>query len=178
MSRSPCAGRCSARFRAVGRGGAVDRPARGDDRIDRVWIRRAATNRKALAGATGMLRFDQACNNDAAVFPAGCARSTRQDPPMSGFSTARQKTVDGQVRPSDGTDIRIIDAMLAGPRKAFVPENQRAMAYLDLDLDVSDGGSLKRFLIKPVVIAKMLQAADIGETDNVLGAGCAPAHAR
>jgi protein-L-isoaspartate(D-aspartate) O-methyltransferase len=93
--------------------------------------------------------------------------------PMSGFSTARQKMVDGQVRPSDVTDFRIIDAMLAVPREAFVPEHQRALAYLDLDLDVSDGGSAKRFLIKPVVIAKMLQAAAIKETDNVLVAGCA-----
>lgn len=92
---------------------------------------------------------------------------------MSGFSTARQKMVDGQVRPSDVTDIRIIDAMLALPREAFVPENQRALAYLDLDLDVSEAGSGKRFLIKPVVTAKMLQAADIKDTDNVLVAGCA-----
>jgi protein-L-isoaspartate(D-aspartate) O-methyltransferase len=92
---------------------------------------------------------------------------------MSGFSTARQKMVDGQVRPSDVTDLRIIDAMLAVPREAFVPENQRALAYLDLDLDVSDGASAKSFLIKPVVTAKMLQAADIKDTDSVLVAGCA-----
>ena len=32
---------------------------------------------------------------------------------MSEFSTARQKMVDGQVRPSDVTDLRIIDALLA-----------------------------------------------------------------
>jgi len=92
---------------------------------------------------------------------------------MSGFSIARQKMVDGQVRPSDVTDIRIIDAMLEVPREVFVPENQRAMAYLDLDLDVSEGGSARRFLIKPVVTAKMLQAADIRDTDNVLVVGCA-----
>ena len=47
---------------------------------------------------------------------------------MSGFSTARQKMVDGQVRPSDVTDIRIIDAMLAVPRENFVPANKRALA--------------------------------------------------
>jgi protein-L-isoaspartate(D-aspartate) O-methyltransferase len=92
---------------------------------------------------------------------------------MSGFSTARQKMVDGQVRPSDVTDLRIIDAMLAVPREAFVPESARALAYLDLDLDVSAGGATKRFLIKPVVIAKMLQAAEIKPTDKVLVAGCA-----
>jgi protein-L-isoaspartate(D-aspartate) O-methyltransferase len=96
---------------------------------------------------------------------------------MSDFLTARQKMVDGQVRPSDVTDIRVIDAMLAVPREAFVPQNQRAMAYLDLDLDVSEGASPKRFLIKPVVIARMLQAAEIGDTDHVLVVGCATGYA-
>ena len=96
---------------------------------------------------------------------------------MSGFSTARQNMVDGQVRPSDVTDIRIIDAMLAVPREAFVPENKRALAYLDLDLDVSEGSSAKRFLIKPVVLAKMLQAAEIKQTDRVLVVGCATGYA-
>jgi protein-L-isoaspartate(D-aspartate) O-methyltransferase len=92
---------------------------------------------------------------------------------MSDFSTARQKMVDGQVRPSDVTDIRIIDAMLAIPREAFVPQAQRALAYLDLDIDVSEGGPNKRFLLRPAVTAKMLQAADIKATDEVLVAGCA-----
>jgi protein-L-isoaspartate(D-aspartate) O-methyltransferase len=96
---------------------------------------------------------------------------------MSGFSTARQKMVDGQVRPSDVTDIRIIDAMLAVPRETFVPENKRALAYLDLDLDVSEDGSAGRFLIQPAVLAKMLQAAEIKETDHVLVVGGATGYA-
>lgn len=81
--------------------------------------------------------------------------------------------VDCQVRPSDVTDIRIIDAMLEVPREAFVPQNQRALAYLDLDLDVSEGASAKRFLIKPAVTARMLQAAEIKDTDKILVVGCA-----
>jgi protein-L-isoaspartate(D-aspartate) O-methyltransferase len=89
------------------------------------------------------------------------------------MSTARQKMVDGQVRPSDVTDLRIIDAMLAVPREAFVPEQQRAMAYLDLNLDVSGGGSVRRCLMKPAVTAKLLQAAEILGTDTVLVVGCA-----
>jgi protein-L-isoaspartate(D-aspartate) O-methyltransferase len=96
---------------------------------------------------------------------------------MSGFSTARQKMVDGQVRPSDVTDSRILDAMLAVPREAFVPQNLRALAYLDLDLDVSEQASAKRFLIKPVVTAKMLQAAAIKAGDSVLVVGCASGYA-
>jgi protein-L-isoaspartate(D-aspartate) O-methyltransferase len=113
----------------------------------------------------------------AAFQPPAATPPDRQSPPMSGFSTARQKMVDGQVRTSDVTDSRIIDAMFAVPREAFVPEHRRALAYLDLDLDVSEAGSARRFLIKPVVTAKMLQAAEIAETDNVLVVGCATGYA-
>lgn len=96
---------------------------------------------------------------------------------MSEFSTARQKMVDGQVRPSDVTDIRIIEAMLEVPREAFVPEDRRALAYLDRDLDVGKAGAAKRFLIKPAVLAKMLQAAEITGNDKVLVVGCASGYA-
>jgi protein-L-isoaspartate(D-aspartate) O-methyltransferase len=91
---------------------------------------------------------------------------------MSGFSTARQKMVDGQVRTTDVTDRRILDAMLTVPREAFVPATRQALAYLDLDLDVSEGAA-KRYLIKPALTGKLLQAAEIGEGDNVLVVGCA-----
>jgi protein-L-isoaspartate(D-aspartate) O-methyltransferase len=107
--------------------------------------------------------------------PCGVFRPTPKVRLMSGFATARQNMVDGQVRPSDVTDIRILDAMLAVPREAFLPENQRALAYLDLDLDISTA-TAKRFLIKPAVTAKLLQAAGIRETDKVLVAGSAPGY--
>ena len=96
---------------------------------------------------------------------------------MSGFATARQKMVDGQVRTNDVTDIRILEAMLALPRELFVPESRRTLAYLDLDLDVSEGGAAKRYMIKPQVIAKLLQAADIAATDKVLVVGSATGYA-
>jgi len=91
---------------------------------------------------------------------------------MSGFSTARLKMVDGQVRTNDVTDRRVLDAMLTVPREAFVPASRQALAYLDIDLDVSEGPA-KRFLIKAQLTGKLLQAAEIGEGDNVLVVGCA-----
>lgn len=91
------------------------------------------------------------------------------DPATSDFVIARQKMVDGQVRTSDVTDQRVIDAMLTVPREAFVPGDRTAMAYLDLDLDVGDN----RFLQKPVVVARLLQAAEVRPTDTVLVVGCA-----
>ncbi len=89
------------------------------------------------------------------------------------FRPLGKKMVDGQVRPSDVTDLRILDAMLAVPREDFVPATQRPIAYLDIDIEVGGAGTAKRYLIKPVVLAKMLQAAAITETDRVLVVGCA-----
>jgi protein-L-isoaspartate(D-aspartate) O-methyltransferase len=96
---------------------------------------------------------------------------------MSGFATARQKMVDGQVRTNDVTDIRILETMLALPRELFVPEGRRALAYLDQDLDVSEGGAAKRYMIKPQTLAKLLQAAEIKPTDSVLVVGSATGYA-
>lgn len=92
---------------------------------------------------------------------------------MSDFATSRQNMVDCQVRPSDVTDLRIIDAMLAVPREMFVPDSKRPIAYLDFDIDVAADGKPKRHLIKPAVLAKMIQAAAISENDRVLVVGCA-----
>ena len=90
---------------------------------------------------------------------------------MTDFAAARRHMVDGQVRTADVTDLRIISAMQEIPRERFVPPASAALAYLDIDLPVGDGGS--RRLIKPMVLAKLIHAADIGSSDRVLDVGCA-----
>jgi protein-L-isoaspartate(D-aspartate) O-methyltransferase len=42
---------------------------------------------------------------------------------------------------------------------------------------VSEAGQPPRRLLKPMVLAKLIQAADIAETDHVLDAGCATGYA-
>lgn len=90
------------------------------------------------------------------------------------FDTAalRTKMVDGQIRPSDVTDHRIIDAMGEIPREAFVPSALASLAYLDRNVAVSADGR-SRSLIQPMVLARLIQAGDIGPTDVVLEVGCA-----
>ena len=56
---------------------------------------------------------------------------------MIDFAAARRMMVDGQVRTSDVTDLRIIAAMLELPRERFVPEASVDLAYLDLDVPVA-----------------------------------------
>jgi protein-L-isoaspartate(D-aspartate) O-methyltransferase len=79
--------------------------------------------------------------------------------------------VDGQVRTADVTDLRILSAMLEIPRERFVPPASAGLAYLDIDLPVGEGGI--RRLLKPMVFAKLIQAADLPPDSRVLDVGCA-----
>ena len=88
----------------------------------------------------------------------------------SSFATARKTMVDCQLRPSKVTDQFILDAFMKIPREDFVGKQQRALAYVDEDLQLSGG----RCLMEPMVLARLLQALEIRPDDSVLivGAGC------
>jgi len=90
---------------------------------------------------------------------------------MTDFAAARRMMVDGQVRTADVTDLRLLAAMSELPRERFVPEGKAELSYLDLDLPVTGGAS--RYLLKPMVLAKLIQTAEIAATDHVLDVGCA-----
>ena len=94
---------------------------------------------------------------------------------MTDFAAARRMMVDGQVRTGGVTDLRIIAAMLALPRERFVPAANADLAYLDLDVEVArpDAGAPGRRLLKPMVLARIVQAAAVSEGDCVLDVGCA-----
>jgi protein-L-isoaspartate(D-aspartate) O-methyltransferase len=93
---------------------------------------------------------------------------------MIDFATARRMMVDGQVRPNDVTDLRIIAAMLEVPRERFLPPAKAPLAYLDFDIPVLEGpdGRPRRRMLKPMLLAKMIQVAGVRETDSVLDVGC------
>jgi protein-L-isoaspartate(D-aspartate) O-methyltransferase len=74
---------------------------------------------------------------------------------MLDFAAARRNMVEGQVRPADVTDLRVVAAMLDVPRERFVPTAE--LAYLDIDIPLAEGGQARRML-KPVVIGRLLQA--------------------
>jgi protein-L-isoaspartate(D-aspartate) O-methyltransferase len=95
---------------------------------------------------------------------------------MTDFAAARRNMVDGQVRTADVTDLRVISAMLEVPREQFVAPAMAGLAYLDLDVPVGEGASSRR-LVKPMVLAKLIQAADLKATDCVLDVGCVTGYA-
>ena len=92
---------------------------------------------------------------------------------MIDFAAVRRMMVDGQVRTSDVTDPRIIAAMFELPRERFVPETSADLAYLDLDAPATraSGADAVRRLLKPMVLAKLVQAAAVKADDHVLDVG-------
>jgi protein-L-isoaspartate(D-aspartate) O-methyltransferase len=93
--------------------------------------------------------------------------------PMLDFAAARRTMVDSQVRTSDVTEPRLIAAMLEVPRERFLPPENAALAYLDFDAPASAPGKPVRRLLKPMVLARLIQAAEIAPGDHVLDVGCA-----
>jgi protein-L-isoaspartate(D-aspartate) O-methyltransferase len=86
---------------------------------------------------------------------------------MLDAATARRMMVDGQVRTADVTNPGLIAAMLAVPRELFVPPQFTDRAYLDGEVPIGDG----RVLLKPMVLAKLIQAGQLGAGDHVLDVG-------
>src|SRR5262249_27405226 len=102
------------------------------------WQQRAALSRKrsrhnnVLPAASSMRRLAFAY-----PLPLRGRRSARNSD-MTDFAAARRMMVDGQVRTSDVTDLRIVAAMLELPRERFVPESKADLAYLDFDIAVKE----------------------------------------
>ncbi len=87
---------------------------------------------------------------------------------MADYTTRRTMMVDTQVRPSDVTKFPIIDAMLAVPREAYVPDDLREAAYVDKNINIGGG----RTVLEPRTLAKMLDALDIQKDEVVLDVAC------
>jgi protein-L-isoaspartate(D-aspartate) O-methyltransferase len=87
---------------------------------------------------------------------------------MQDFAALRTVMVDTQVRTQDVTKFNIIEAMLSVAREAYLPEAQRAVAYVGGDVTL-DGG---RVVLEPRNQGKMLDALDVQPDEMVLDLGC------
>jgi protein-L-isoaspartate(D-aspartate) O-methyltransferase len=65
--------------------------------------------------------------------------------------------------------------MSALPRERFVPERLRAFAYIDEGIEVFPAidAAPPRFLLAPMVLARLVQLAAVEPGDTVLDVGCA-----
>ncbi len=80
------------------------------------------------------------------------------------YERRRNAMVDSQILTNKVTDPLLEAALRAVPREAFAPKALRPVAYLDEDLEVGPG----RYLMEPMVFARLLQALEITPDDVVL----------
>lgn len=88
---------------------------------------------------------------------------------MSVYEVARTNMIESQLRPNRVTDQRLLNAFSRVRRELFVPQSLRSVAYVDNVLPLGNG----RFVMDPMVAARLIEAAMVLPRDGalVVGAG-------
>ena len=94
-------------------------------------------------------------------------KSTSRPPDTDAFAQARERMVDAQLRARDIDDARVLRAMRAVPRHAFVPEPLRDRAYEDAPLPIE----AEQTISQPYIVALMTQLATVAPGNKVLEVG-------
>jgi protein-L-isoaspartate(D-aspartate) O-methyltransferase len=80
---------------------------------------------------------------------------------------ARRQMVDQQIRTWEVLDPRVLDALCAVPREAFVPAEYRELAFADAPFPIGFGQSM----LSPKLQGRILQALGVSAADHVLEVG-------
>lgn len=81
----------------------------------------------------------------------------------------RHLMIETQLRTNKVTDTALLDAFRRIPREIFVGDERAELAYIDEDLEIGNG----RFLLEPMVFARLVQALDLKPDESVLDIGAA-----
>jgi protein-L-isoaspartate(D-aspartate) O-methyltransferase len=80
---------------------------------------------------------------------------------------ARQQMVDQQIRTWEVLDPRVLDALSAVPREAFVPPEYRELAFADAPIPIGFGQTM----LTPKLQGRILQALGPNAADSALEVG-------
>ena len=92
---------------------------------------------------------------------------------MVDYTAARMNMVESQLRTNRVTNPALVAAFEAVPREFFVPEHLGGVAYVDEDIPIGGG----RYLLEPMVLARLLQTARPEPNDIALDVGCGTGYA-
>jgi protein-L-isoaspartate(D-aspartate) O-methyltransferase len=91
------------------------------------------------------------------------------------YAAARSHMIESQLRPNGVRDIPVLRAFATTPREIFIPQERRFLAYSDEAVEVAPqvGASRARYLMQPMILARILQHAALRPDDKVLVVGAA-----
>jgi protein-L-isoaspartate(D-aspartate) O-methyltransferase len=89
------------------------------------------------------------------------------------FAALRDEMVRRQIAARGVRDRRVLEAMRAVPREAFVPERLAELAYDDTPLPIGE----EQTISQPYVVALMAEALELGLADKVLEIGAGSGYA-
>ena len=92
---------------------------------------------------------------------------------LSEAAGARERMVEAQLARRGIRDQRVLAAMRAVPREAFVAPGYAGVAYEDGPLPIGEGQTISQ----PYVVALMIEAAALGPGDRVLEVGAGSGYA-
>ena len=83
------------------------------------------------------------------------------------FKKARKNMVENQIRANKVTSLNVINAFLDVPREKFVPDALQEISYVDEDIQLSRN----RFMMKPMILARLFQSLNLKGNENILHVG-------
>lgn len=86
---------------------------------------------------------------------------------ISPFLTSRERMVREQLAARGVRNPRVLDAMKAVAREAFVPDRLRSEAYSDAPLPIGEGQTISQ----PYIVGAMTEALDLHGDERVLEIG-------
>jgi len=92
---------------------------------------------------------------------------------MVDYAASRFNMVESQLRTNKILDHAILEAFETLPRERFVPAALRSIAYVDEDIEIAPG----RYLMEPMVLGRLLQAAAPQAHETALDVGCGTGYA-
>ena len=84
---------------------------------------------------------------------------------------ARFNMIEQQIRPWNVLDAHVLELLEVVKREDFVPLAHKALAFVDMEIPLREGGARGQVMLAPRVEARMLQDAAVQKHEKVLEIG-------
>ena len=84
---------------------------------------------------------------------------------------ARFNMIEQQIRPWNVADAHVLSLLEVVKREDFVPLAHKALAFVDMEIPLREGGSRRQVMLAPRIEARLLQDAAVQKHEKVLEVG-------